>query len=92
MFYRTSYSLPGHVVLSFLALPTPGRLREITELKVMFEGKSEYWDDKGQLAHSAVLSDRSKLNISSRPILSTPSVVSYPRPYPSRQTHPHTIT
>ncbi|WVQ78789.1 hypothetical protein IAT38_000880 [Cryptococcus sp. DSM 104549] len=46
----TSYSLPGHVVLSLPALPAPleGRLREVRELSLVMEGKSEFWDDHGR--------------------------------------------
>ncbi|WWC88092.1 uncharacterized protein L201_002996 [Kwoniella dendrophila CBS 6074] len=46
----TSYSLPGHIMISLPALPAPlqGRLREVKDLKIVMEGKSEFWDDHGR--------------------------------------------
>ncbi|OCF40063.1 hypothetical protein I317_06138 [Kwoniella heveanensis CBS 569] len=48
----SSYSLPGHVIISVPSLPAPfeGRLREVRDLKVVMEGKSEFWDDHVTLA------------------------------------------
>ncbi|KAL7424651.1 hypothetical protein Q5752_000335 [Cryptotrichosporon argae] len=46
----TGYSLPGHVVLAVPALPAwcEGRPREIRNLSVTMEGKSEYADKEGR--------------------------------------------
>lgn len=50
MVSRTSYSLPGHVLISISALPVPlgGRSREVRELQLVVEGMSEYFDSQGK--------------------------------------------
>lgn len=47
----TSYSLPGHVLLTVPTLPAgvEGRVRVVKELRLLMEGKSEYFDDAGEL-------------------------------------------
>ena len=49
---RTSYSLAGHVVLTLPTLPDAlkGRLREIVQLELLLEGKSEFFDEEGESA------------------------------------------
>ena len=46
----TSYSLPGHVVLSLPVLPSAlqGKVREVRQLEVIFEGKTEFFDEEGK--------------------------------------------
>jgi hypothetical protein len=39
-----------------------GKLRELRELKLVFESKSEYWDDQGQFLVIALDRPISKLN------------------------------
>ena len=50
---RSSYSLPGHLTITMPSLPSgyEGKLRELRELKLVFESKSEYLDDQGE-SHS----------------------------------------
>nr|ODN76376.1 hypothetical protein L203_06442 [Cryptococcus depauperatus CBS 7841] len=69
----TSYSLPGHVLLSFNALPAPleGRLREIRELKLVVEGKSEFYDGEGRYTPMRVFA--STLNLVPSEALLVPS-------------------
>lgn len=49
---RSSYSLPGHILLCVPALRVPidSRKREIKELQNTLEGKSEFFDDHGELS------------------------------------------
>ncbi|KAK8861654.1 hypothetical protein IAR55_002477 [Kwoniella newhampshirensis] len=45
----TSYSLPGHVILTLPTLPSTlhGEMRDML-LRIEIEGKSEFWDDQGR--------------------------------------------
>lgn len=47
---RTSYSAPGHIQISLPALPAAleGKIREVKELKLFMEGKSEFYNDAGK--------------------------------------------
>ncbi|ODN86543.1 hypothetical protein L198_07237 [Cryptococcus wingfieldii CBS 7118] len=67
----TSYSLPGHIVLTFNSLPAPleGRLREIQSLEVVMEGKSEFWDDAGRYTPMRLHSQTLSLATPSSPLL-----------------------
>ncbi|WWD16427.1 hypothetical protein CI109_100853 [Kwoniella shandongensis] len=46
----TSYSVPGHIIITLPALPPVlrGRARVVEQLKIVMEGKSEFWDDQGR--------------------------------------------
>lgn len=46
---RSSYSAPGHIQISLPALPAAleGKLREVKELRLFMEGKSEFYNDAG---------------------------------------------
>lgn len=50
--FSTSYSLPGHVMLTVPNIGSvpvyQGRIRSVKELKVTFEGKTEFCDDAGK--------------------------------------------
>lgn len=53
--YRTSYSLPGHVIVtvpSLAAAPFDGSLalrqRLLKSMEITFEGKSEFFDEYGE--------------------------------------------
>jgi len=53
--FRSRYSLPGHVIISIPALPAgqSNKIREIRELKLVVEGKSEFYDDCGEFSSAA---------------------------------------
>ncbi|OCF56500.1 hypothetical protein L486_05350 [Kwoniella mangroviensis CBS 10435] len=67
----TSYSLPGHIIISLPALPAPmeGRLREVKDLKIVMEGKSEFWDDHGRYTPMRLYSTTLILATPSKPLL-----------------------
>lgn len=48
--HRSSYSAPGHILISLPALPAAleGKLREVKELRLFMEGKSEFYNDAGE--------------------------------------------
>ncbi|KIR70773.1 hypothetical protein I310_05624 [Cryptococcus deuterogattii CA1014] len=67
----SSYSAPGHILISLPALPAAleGKLREVKELRLFMEGKSEFYNDAGRYTpmrlHSCTLELASPL----RPLL-----------------------
>ncbi|WWC60381.1 uncharacterized protein I303_102953 [Kwoniella dejecticola CBS 10117] len=67
----TSYSLPGHIIISLPALPAPleGRLREVKDLKLVMEGKSEFWDDHGRYTPMRLHTTTLTLATPSNPLL-----------------------
>ncbi|WVQ65031.1 uncharacterized protein L199_003201 [Kwoniella botswanensis] len=67
----TSYSLPGHIIISLPALPASleGRLREVKDLKIVMEGKSEFWDDHGRYTPMRLYSTTLTLATPSKPLL-----------------------
>nr|XP_019050465.1 hypothetical protein I302_00899 [Kwoniella bestiolae CBS 10118]OCF29395.1 hypothetical protein I302_00899 [Kwoniella bestiolae CBS 10118] len=67
----TSYSLPGHIIISLPALPAPleGRLREVRDLKIVMEGKSEFWDDHGRYTPMRLYTTSLTLATPSKPLL-----------------------
>lgn len=79
---RSSYSLPGQIVLSLPNLPAghEGRLREVRDLQIVVEGKSEFFDTAGKSAPFAA-----RLILTSRPIHSHQTVHVHHHPRHSRQ-------
>ncbi|KAK4690062.1 hypothetical protein P7C73_g25, partial [Tremellales sp. Uapishka_1] len=67
----SSYSLPGHVILSVPGLPVglEGRSREVRSLVLMVEGKSEFFDDQGRYTPLRLYSATLTLAEPSRPLL-----------------------
>ncbi|WVQ93510.1 hypothetical protein IAU59_000584 [Kwoniella sp. CBS 9459] len=67
----SSYSLPGHVIISVPSLPAPleGRLREVRDLKIVMEGKSEFWDDHGRYTPLRLHTATITLATPSKPLL-----------------------
>lgn len=53
---RTTYSLPGHVLIAVPALPSTldGKVRAIRHLVIKVEGKSEFFDEEGEARVSRV--------------------------------------
>ncbi|WWC68563.1 uncharacterized protein I206_102492 [Kwoniella pini CBS 10737] len=68
---ETSYSLPGHIIISVPALPASleGRLREVKDLKLVMEGKSEFWDDHGRYSPMRLYTTTLILATPSSPLL-----------------------
>ncbi|WRT65772.1 uncharacterized protein IL334_002721 [Kwoniella shivajii] len=70
----TSYSLPGHIIISLPTLPVSlqGRLREVKDLKIVMEGKSEFWDDHGRYTPVRLHTTTLTLATPSKPLLIPP--------------------
>ncbi|WVR03745.1 hypothetical protein IAU60_000740 [Kwoniella sp. DSM 27419] len=47
---KSHYSLPGHVLISLPSLPQSSKqqVREVRNLELLVEGKSEFWDETGR--------------------------------------------
>ncbi|EIW67223.1 hypothetical protein TREMEDRAFT_64469 [Tremella mesenterica DSM 1558] len=80
----TSYSLPGNVLLSLPSLPVglEGRVREVREMKLLLEGKSEYHDESGRYTPLRLWSTTVDLATPSEPLV-LPSQ-DYARPHLAR--------
>ncbi|KIR57534.1 hypothetical protein I314_06673 [Cryptococcus bacillisporus CA1873] len=67
----TSYSAPGHIQISLPALPAAleGKIREVKELKLFMEGKSEFYNDAGRYTPMRLHSCTLELASPSRPLL-----------------------